>query len=137
MQKIKYFILAIIITVFFLGIQISYNGTPSVSVFGSFIAIIYESMDKGWNFSTSNWTMNFNYLLIEFLTVSLFLLISCKLNNRKYILVSLILFLFIWTFWAFTYKPYIEINLYFLSSIPFLIASILLAVFVLRDRKNR
>lgn len=130
MQRLKYFFMSIIIIICFLCIQISYNGTPSVSIFSSLIAIIYESIDKGWNFSLDNWTMNFNFLLVEFLVVSSFLLISSKLNNIRLIKWSLSLFVILWLFWALTYKPYIEIKLYMLTSIPFLATCIFMGILI-------
>lgn len=135
MQNLRFFYTAIIIVICLWSIQISYNGTPSVSVFGSLISIIHQSLEKGWNFSLQNWTMNFNFILIEFLITSSFLLIVSKWNNIRLIKLALALIIIMWFFWFWTYKPYIEVELYLLSSIPFLITCTIMGFFALRKQK--
>ncbi|MCC9070906.1 hypothetical protein LNQ49_04750 [Flavobacterium sp. F-65] len=116
----------------FLCIQISYNGTPSVSIFGCLVAIIFNALDNGWNFELTNWTMNFSFLVVEFIFVMFFLSISVLKKNYKLITFSLVLMIVLWSFWGITYNPYIEIKLYLLTSIPFLIVFILLLFLNLR-----
>ncbi|XDZ55751.1 hypothetical protein FlaCF_2799 [Flavobacterium tructae] len=122
MQKLNILLSVGILIFCFLCIQISYNDTPSVSIFGSLVAIAYNALDKGWDFGLTNWTMNFTFLIVEFIVVVTCLLISAIIKNYKLLIFSLILIILLWLFWGITYRPYIEIKLYLLSSIPFLIA---------------
>ena len=124
MRKLNILLGVVILIFCFLCIQISYNGTPSVSIFGSLVAITYNALDRGWDFGLTNWTMNFTFLIVEFIFVATCLLISSIIKNYKLLILSLILIIVLWLFWAITYSPYIEIKLYLLSSIPFLIVFI-------------
>lgn len=121
MRKIKSFWIAIAVIVSFLCVQISYNGTPSNSIFSSLIAILYQLIDKGWNFKLENFKMNFTYALLEFLVVSILLLFASILEQTKLTLVALTLFMLLWFFWLYSYEAYIEVDLYLLSSLCFLI----------------
>lgn len=121
MRKIKSFWIAIAVIVSFLCVQISYNGTPSNSIFSSLVAILYQLTDKGWNFELENFKMNFTYVFLEFFIVSILLLFASILEQTKLTLVILTLFVFLWFFWLFSYEPYIEVDLYLLSSLFFLI----------------
>lgn len=121
MRKIKSFWIAIIVIISFLFIKVSYNGTPPISVFSSLIAILYQLIDKGWDFSLENFTMNFTYTFVEFLLTSVFLLYASITKNARLTFIALILFVLVWSLWLYSYKPYIDISLYLMSSIPFLI----------------
>lgn len=135
MKNIKSILIAFLIIFCFLIIRISYNNTPSYSIFSSLIAICYQSIDKGWDFSITNFTMNFTYLIIEFLFVSTCLIIASIFKKKNLIIASSALFLGLWIFWGYIYKPYIEIDLYILSSIPFLISIIIMMAYLLKKEK--
>ncbi|WP_428232717.1 hypothetical protein [Flavobacterium sp.] len=124
MQKLNILLGVVILIFCFLCIQISYNGTPSVSIFGSLVAITYNALDKGWDFGLTNWKMNFTFLIVEFIFVATSLFVSAIIKKYKLLIFSLILIIALWLFWGITYRPYIEIKLYLLSSIPFLIVFI-------------
>jgi len=132
MKKIKSIWLTIFVIICFLFIQISYNNTPSHSIFSAFIAICYQSIDKGLDLSITNFTMNFTYTLIEFLFVSIWLLIASKVENKKMISIGLFLFVILWGFWMYSYRPYIEIDVFIISSIPFLISLGLIITHLIR-----
>jgi hypothetical protein len=136
MKKNKYNILVFIIIVSFLYIQISYNGTPSISIFTCFIAIIYKSIGSGWNFSTNNFVLNYTYYLFEFLLISISLIVTSIIKKRNLILLSTFIFLFMWALWLYMLKPLIEFNIYLISSIPFLISIVLIISFLFYDKKK-
>lgn len=137
MNTIKNYWFAALVIICFLCIQISYNNTPSHSIFVAFIALLNETIDKGIDLSTHNFSMNFTYTLIEFLIVSLTLLISSLFENKKIITVGLLLFIFLWCFWIYMYEPYIEINIFILSSIPFFISLVLMMWHLTLTKRNR
>lgn len=125
-----------------LFIQISYNGTPSVSLFSFFIVLINDSLNFGFSLKNSfnlgfdNFLNNYLFVLIEFLIVSTFGFISSLLNNIKLTKISIILLFTLWLFWAISYSWLIEIDLYLISSIPFLISCFLFGFIILKKAKT-
>lgn len=125
-----------------LFIQISYNGTPSVSLFSFFIVLINDSHNFGFSLKNSfnlgfdNFLNNYLFVLIEFLIVSSFGFISSLLNNVKLTGISIILLFTLWLFWAISYNWLMEIDLYLISSIPFLISCFLFGFTILKKAKT-
>lgn len=123
-------ILSILIVIFFLCIRISYNGTPSASFFTIFTSIIFRAIEKGWDYYNFDLTKNYNYYVIEFLIVSLLLILSSNFKKNILILVSLALFVLMWFIWLHMIKYLIQVDLYVKTSIPFLISSILMFILI-------
>lgn len=141
MKRYKFFMMFLATIICLLFIQISYNGTPSVSLFSFFIVLINDSIKFGFNFKEGfnlgfdDFLNNYLFVLIEFLIVSFLGLISSLLNKVKLIGSSLILFIILWLFWAIRYKGLIEIDLYLISSIPFLLSCLFLGFMILRKKR--
>ncbi|WP_309608241.1 hypothetical protein [Flavobacterium sp.] len=136
MKNYKYIILAIITIVSFLYVQISYNGTPSISIFTCLITLIYRSLGNGWDFSVDNFQGNYTYYLVEFLLISIFILIVSKLKKHKLIFLGLVLYVFMWIIWLYMLNSLIEVNLYIKTSIPFLISILITNVMIVYDNKK-
>ncbi len=138
MKKYKFFMMFLGTIICLLFIQISYNGTPSVSLFSFLIDLRNDSIKfgfyfkEGFNLTFNNFVNNYIFVLYEFLIVSSLGLISSLLNKIKLIGLSLILFIIIWLFWAIRYKGLIEIDLYLISSIPFLLSCLFLGFMILK-----
>lgn len=137
-KKMKYnklLLFALLVIISFLIIQISYNGMYSHSVFSSLYSILLQSIEKGCDFSTHDFTNNFIYNFIEVIALSLFLLISSILKKVKLSLIGVLLFIMLWLFWAVSYNGIIEIKLYILTSVPFLIMCIVSLVLYIKKLK--
>lgn len=136
MKNHKYKILAIIITIFFLSIKLSYNGTPPITIFTAFITLIYKSLGNGWDFKNLNLKTNYTYYLIEFLLVSFLLFFSIYMEKYKLFFFSLILFLFMWSIWIYMLISLIEFDIYIISSLPFLISLLTTIILLIYDYKK-
>lgn len=140
MKKYEFFMMFLGTIICLLFIQISYNGTPSVSLFNFLINLINDSIKfgfyfkDGFNMTYNNFINNYIFVLYEFLIVSFLGLISSLLNKVKLIGLSLILFIILWLFWAIRYKGLIEIDLYLISSIPFLLSWALMGFIILKKK---
>lgn len=133
MKKRKYILLSILIIVCFLTIQISYNNTPSCSIFRIFWISFGESLNYGFDFDVNHFTHNLIYNLIELLMVSFFLILAASFLRKKLMIACLGLFLFLWSFWAYSYEGLIEMDLYIISSIPFFLSLILIVIFLIKE----
>ncbi len=142
MKRYKSFMMFLVTIICLLFIQISYNGTPSVSLFSFFIVLINDSHNFGFSLKNSfnlgfdNFLNNYLFVLIEFLIVSSFGFISSLLNNVKLTGISIILLFTLWLFWAISYNWLMEIDLYLISSIPFLISCFLFGFTILKKAKT-
>ncbi len=142
MKRYKFFMMFLVTIICLLFIQISYNGTPSVSLFSFFIVLINDSHNFGFSLKNSiklgfdNFLNNYLFVLIEFLIVSSFGFISSLLNNVKLTGISIILLFTLWLFWAISYNWLMEIDLYLISSIPFLISCFLFGFTILKKAKT-
>lgn len=116
-------ILSILIIISFLFIQINYNGMKSNSILISLLSILSESINNGWDLSLNNFVMNFTYNLIETICLSIFLLIVSFSKKINLHILAILLYILLWMFWLISYAGMIEIKIYILSSIPFLILS--------------
>lgn len=132
-KRYKTVLLSILVIVSFLSIQINYNDMASFSLFSSFKIMFLEGVHNGWDFSTHDITMNFTYNLLEVLVLATVLLLSAIFRKIKLMIAAIILFVFLWLFWAFSYKGLIELDIYIMSSIPFLVLSFLLLYFLFRQ----
>lgn len=127
MKKGITFLLAIIIIVCFLLIQISYNGGVGTSIFSNLVVILKESKT---GFKLDNRIDNFNYSLIEFLLITTYLLTVSLVYKKRLILIGYSLFIILWGFWLYMYNPYIEVDLYLKTSIPFLSITIISSIVI-------
>lgn len=129
------FLLAITAIVCFLMIQISYNGGYSTSILSNLVIILKEAKA---GFKLDNRIDNFNYSLIEFLLISIYLLTVSILNKKILMLIGLFLFIALWGFWLYIYSPYIEVDLFLKTSIPFLLVIIIspIVVYKIKWRKK-
>jgi hypothetical protein len=131
MKKYINEIIAIIITICFLSIQISYNGTPSVSVFSAFRMLVKNGIESSFDLLNFNFKTNYTYYLIEFLFISSLLFLSIRYRKYRFSIILSLLYLIIWFLWYIFLRPIIDEKLFVLTSLPFLVSLIGLLILLL------
>lgn len=128
MKKNTLFVLiSIIVIILFLCIQISYNSSPSYSIFSFLQKTVEYDIENGFTIKFSHYPLEFNLLLIEIIICSIFLIV-CSFFSNWIRIISLILFVGLWL------KNYIMLDFvidakeYLFTSTPFLLVSLVYLV---------
>ena len=129
-----------VVIVSFLIIGISYNNSPSYSIF-EFIRVILYDIEKGFSINFYDYPLDFNVLIIEIFSVFILLIYFVNFNKKNFMkIISFILVLFLWAKNLYLLNFTIDVNQYVMSSIPFLLISLGSVIFfVLKylDKSNR
>ena len=138
---IKNILLSGIIITSFLIIRISYNNSPSYSVFEFIIRVILYNLENGFSINLYDYPLDFNVLIIEIFLVFILLIYFVNFSQKIFMkIISFILVLFLWAKNLYLLNFTIDVNQYVMSSIPFLLISLGSVIFfVLKylDKSNR
>ncbi len=130
-MKLK--ILHIFIIVFFLLIGISYNNSQAYPIVLFISETIKKNVENDFAFSISFEGLNFNLLLLELLIVLIFMLWSLVVKNNILKLISVVCMFCLWLKNFVFLDWIINSSIYFWSSLPYLILTIIY-IFILVKR---
>lgn len=133
-KSISSILISIIVIILFFCIQISYNSSPSYSIFSFLQKTIEYDIENGVNIKFSNYPLEFNLLLIEIIICSILLIVSSFFNNWIRI-ISLILFVGLWLKNYIILDFVIDTREYLITSLPFLLA-VLVYLIILAFKSN-
>ncbi len=130
-----------VVIVSFLMIGISYNNSPSHSIFEFIIRVILYNLENGFSINFYDYPLDFNVLIIEIFSVFILLIYFVNFSQKIFMkIISFILVLFLWAKNLYLLNFTIDVNQYVMSSIPFLLISLGSVIFfVLKylDKSNR
>ena len=130
-----------VVIVSFLMIGISYNNSPSHSIFEFIIRVILYNFEKGFSINFYDYPLDFNVLTIEIFSVFILLIYFVNFSQKIFMkIISFILVLFLWAKNLYLLDFTIDVNQYVMSSIPFLLISLGSVIFfVLKylDKSNK
>ena len=130
-----------VVIVSFLMIGISYNNSPSHSIFEFIIRVILYNLENGFSINFYDYPLDFNVLTIEIFSVFILLIYFVNFSQKIFMkIISFILVLFLWAKNLYLLDFTIDVNQYVMSSIPFLLISLGSVIFfVLKylDKSNR
>ena len=138
---IKNILLSSIIITSFLIIRISYNNSPSYSVFEFIIRVILYNLENGFSINFYDYPLDFNVLTIEIFSVFILLIYFVNFSQKIFMkIISFILVLFLWAKNLYLLDFTIDVNQYVMSSIPFLLillGSVIFFVLKYLDKSNK
>ena len=138
---VKNILFSSVVIVSFLIIRISYNNSPSYSIFEFIIRVILYNFEKGFSINFYDYPLDFNVLTIEIFSVFILLIYFLNFSQKIFMkIISFILVLFLWAKNLYLLDFTIDVNQYVMSSIPFLLISLGSVVFfVLKylDKSNK
>ena len=138
---VKNILFSSVVIVSFLIIRISYNNSPSYSIFEFIIRVILYNFEKGFSINFYDYPLDFNVLTIEIFSVFLLLIYFVNFSQKIFMkIISFILVLFLWAKNLYLLDFTIDVNQYVMSSIPFLLISLGSVIFfVLKylDKSNK
>ena len=138
---VKNILFSSVVIVSFLIIGISYNNSPSYSIFEFIIRVILYNFEKGFSINFYDYPLDFNVLIIEIFSVFILLIYFVNFSQKIFMkIISFILVLFLWVKNLYLLNFTIDVNQYVMSSIPFLLISLGSVIFfVLKylDKSNR
>ena len=138
---VKNILFSSVVIVSFLIIRISYNNSPSYSIFEFIIRVILYNFEKGFSINFYDYPLDFNVLTIEIFSVFILLIYFVNFSQKIFMkIISFILVLFLWAKNLYLLNFTIDVNQYVMSSIPFLLISLGSVVFfVLKylDKSNK
>lgn len=133
-KRISSILISIVIVILFFCIRVSYNNSPSYSLFLFLKQTIEYDIKNGVSIKLSSYPLEFNLLLIEIIICSVLLIVSSFLNNWIKI-ISLLLFVGLWL------KNYIILDFvvdkreYLITSLFFLL-TVLIYIIILIFKTN-
>ena len=138
---VKNILFSSVVIVSFLIIGISYNNSPSYSIFEFIIRVILYNFEKGFSINFYDYPLDFNVLTIEIFSVFILLIYFVNFSQKIFMkIISFILVLFLWEKNLYLLDFTIDVNQYVMSSIPFLLISLGSVIFfVLKylDKSNK
>ena len=138
---VKNILFSSVVIVSFLIIRISYNNSPSHSIFEFIIRVILYNFEKGFSINFYDYPLDFNVLTIEIFSVFILLIYFVNFSQKIFMkIISFILVLFLWAKNLYLLDFTIDVNQYVMSSIPFLLISLGSVIFfVLKylDKSNK
>ena len=138
---VKNILFSSVVIVSFLIIRISYNNSPSYSIFEFIIRVILYNFEKGFSINFYDYPLDFNVLTIEIFSVFILLIYFVNFSPKIFMkIISFILVLFLWAKNLYLLDFTIDVNQYVMSSIPFLLISLGSVIFfVLKylDKSNK
>ena len=138
---VKNILFSSVVIVSFLMIGISYNNSPSYSIFEFIIRVILYHIEKGFSINFYDYPLDFNVLTIEIFSVFILLIYFVNFSQKIFMkIISFILVLFLWAKNLYLLNFTIDVNQYVMSSIPFLLISLGSVIFfVLKylDKSNK
>ena len=130
-----------VVIVSFLIIRISYNNSPSYSIFEFIIRVILYNFEKGFSINFYDYPLDFNVLTIEIFSVFILLIYFVNFSQKIFMkIISFILVLFLWAKNLYLLDFTMDVNQYVMSSIPFLLISLGSVVFFMLkylDKSNK
>ncbi|MBO4232710.1 hypothetical protein FO675_00045 [Riemerella anatipestifer] len=130
-------ILPIAILISFLSIGISYNNSPTHSIFIFLVKTIENNLLNGFFINFKDYPMDFSLIIIEIFLVFSFFIYSVILNGKKIKIMSVILLMIVWLKNFILLDFVIDQNKYFFSSIPFIILSLYYLVLMILKKEIR
>ena len=107
-----------VVIVSFLIIGISYNNSPSYSIFEFIIRVILYDIEKGFSINFYDYPLDFNVLTIEIFSVFILLIYFVNFSQKIFMkIISFILVLFLWAKNLYLLNFTIDVNQYVMSSI--------------------
>lgn len=138
---VKNILFSSVVIVSFLMIGISYNNSPSHSIFEFIIRVILYDIEKVFSINFYDYPLDFNVLTIEIFSVFILLIYFVNFSQKIFMkIISFILVLFLWAKNLYLLDFTIDVNQYVMSSIPFLLISLGSVIFfVLKylDKSNK
>ena len=138
---VKNILFSSVVIVSFLIIRISYNNSPSHSIFEFIIRVILYDIEKVFSINFYDYPLDFNVLTIEIFSVFILLIYFVNFSQKIFMkIISFILVLFLWAKNLYLLDFTIDVNQYVMSSIPFLLISLGSVIFfVLKylDKSNK
>ena len=135
---VKNILFSSVVIVSFLMIGISYNNSPSHSIFEFIIRVILYNLEKGFSINFYDYPLDFNVLTIEILSVFILLIYFVNFSQKIFMkIISFILVLFLWAKNLYLLDFTIDVNQYVMSSIPFLLISLGSVVFFMLKYLNK
>ena len=138
---VKNILFSSVVIVSFLIIRISYNNSPSYSIFEFIIRVILYDIENGFSINFYDYPLDFNVLTIEIFSVFILLIYFVNFSQKIFMkIISFILVLFLWAKNLYLLDFTIDVNIYVMSSIPFLLISLGSVIFfVLKylDKSNK
>ena len=127
---IKNILLSSIIITSFLIIRISYNNSPSYSVFEFIIRGFLYNLENGFSINLYDYPLDFNVLIIEIFLVFILLIYFVNFSQKIFMkIISFILVLFLWVKNLYLLNFTIDVNIYVMSSAPFLLIILVSIIF--------
>ena len=94
---VKNILFSSVVIVSFLMIGISYNNSPSYSIFEFIIRVILYDIEKGFSINFYDYPLDFNVLIIEIFSVFILLIYFVNFSQKIFMkIISFILVLFLW-----------------------------------------
>jgi hypothetical protein len=119
-------VLSILIVIAFMQIRISYNGGSSVSILFTTLKLSETILNNGLEFRWNKSGLNFSIRVIEILIISTALILTAILNRIKLNTIFAIIFSLYTILISILYSSLIDLNLFFITSIPFYLLSVIL-----------
>ena len=130
-----------VVIVSFLIVRISYNNSPSYSIFEFIIRVILYNLENGFSINFYDYPLDFNVLTIEIFSVFILLIYFVNFSQKIFMkIISFILVLFLWAKNLYLLDFTIDVNQYVMSSIPFLLillGSVIFFVLKYLDKSNK
>lgn len=127
---VKNILFSSVVIVSFLMIGISYNNSPSHSIFEFIIRVILYDIEKGFSINFYDYPLDFNVLTIEILSVFILLIYFVNFSQKIFMkIISFILVLFLWVKNLYLLNFTIDVNIYVMSSAPFLLIILVSIIF--------
>lgn len=118
--------LSVLIVIAFMQIRISYNGGASVSILFTTLKLSETILINGLEFKWNKLGLNFSIRVIEILLISIALILTAILNKIKLNTILAIIFSLYTILLSVLYSSLIDLNLFFITSIPFYLLSVIL-----------
>ena len=138
---VKNILFSSVVIVSFLMIGISYNNSPSYSIFEFIIRVILYNLENGFSINFYDYPLDFNVLTIEIFSVFILLIYFVNFSQKIFMkIISFILVLFLWVKNLYLLDFTIDVNQYVMSSIPFLLillGSVIFFVLKYLDKSNK
>jgi len=138
---VKNILFSSVVIVSFLIIRISYNNSPSYSIFEFIIRVILYNLENGFSINFYDYPLDFNVLTIEIFSVFILLIYFVNFSQKIFMkIISFILVLFLWAKNLYLLDFTIDVNQYVMSSIPFLLillGSVIFFVLKYLDKSNK
>jgi len=133
MKKSISILSSLLIFILFLIIRISYNGGAPSFVYEGLYVTLLDVLKNGLKIRFEYYDVSLAARLVEIIIIFTGLLLTSVFNKWKIILFFQFFLLFYWLILSIMSAPYIEVDLYYLSSMPFILA---LCFFIYLQIKN-